>query len=366
MTAASTSATVTATAVARAVPPSAMFRRVIALGGLFAGTGIALTLAVTVGSVPVPLYETVRVLLGATPDDPRWQVVIETIRLPRALTAALAGAALGMAGLQMQTLFRNPLADPYSLGVSSGASLGVSLTVVGAGTGAAGFATDVAAGGRAGVVVSAAAGAGLVLSGILLLARFVRSPVTLLVIGVMVGSATTAVVSLLLTWTEPRQAQQFLAWGLGSFSGTTRSDLALFGGVTVAGIAVAAASAKPLNALLLGENYARTLGLNVRRVRTTTLLSASLLAGSVTAFCGPIGFLGIAVPHAARRLAGTSDHRVLLPATLLAGAMTALLCSVVSQLPGTVIPINVITALLGAPVVIAILLRSRSLQGVGT
>jgi iron complex transport system permease protein len=337
-------------------------RRVLVLGALMSGTVLALALAITVGSVAVPLSDTVRVLLGTDPQDPRWTVVIQTVRLPRAVTAALAGAALGVAGLQMQTLFRNPLADPFSLGVSSGASLGVSLTMVGTG----GFAAGLAAGGRLGVVAAAALGAAVVLTGILVLARVVRTPVTLLVIGVMVGAAATALVSLLLTWTDPQRAQQFISWGLGSFSGTTTADLTVFGGVTAAGLLVAALSAKPLNALLLGENYARTMGLNVRRARIVTLLSASLLAGAVTAFCGPIGFLGIAVPHVARRLLGTSDHRVLLPATLLAGALTALLCAVASQTPGGVVPINVITSLIGAPVVIAILLRARSLQGVTT
>lgn len=337
-------------------------RRALVLGGLTIGTAVAFAVAISVGSVAVPLSDTVRVLLGLGPQDPRWTVVIETVRLPRAATAALAGAALGVAGLQMQTLFRNPLADPFSLGVSSGASLGVSLTMVGTG----GFAAGLAAGGRLGVVAAAAAGAAVVLSGILMLARVVRTPVTLLVIGVMVGSAVTALVSLLLTWTDPQRVQQFISWGLGSFSGTTNADLVVFGGVTAAGLLVAALSVKPLNALLLGENYARTMGLDVRRARIITLLSASLLAGGVTAFCGPIGFLGIAVPHVARRLLGTSDHRVLLPATLLAGALTALLCAVASQTPGGVLPINVITSLAGAPVVIVILLRARSLQGVST
>lgn len=334
-------------------------RHVLVLGALTIGMAVALAVAISVGSVAVPLADTVRVLLGIGPRDPRWTVVIETVRLPRAATAALAGAALGVAGLQMQTLFRNPLADPFSLGVSSGASLGVSLTMVGTG----GFAAGLATGGRLGVVAAAAAGAAVVLTGILMLARVVRTPVTLLVIGVMVGSAVAALVSLLLTWTDPQRVQQFISWGLGSFSGTTNADLAVFGGVTAAGLLVAALSAKPLNALLLGENYARTMGLDVRRARIITLLSASLLAGGVTAFCGPIGFLGIAVPHVARRLLGTSDHRVLLPATMLAGALTALLCAVASQTPGGVLPINVITSLAGAPVVIVILLRARSTQG---
>lgn len=335
-------------------------RRALVIGALAAGTAVAFAVAVTVGTVAVPLRDTVLVLLGMEPHDPRWTVVVETVRLPRAATAALAGAALGVAGLQMQTLFRNPLADPFSLGVSSGASLGVSLAMVGTG----GFAAGLAAGGRLGVVAAAAVGGAVVLSGVLVLARVVRTPVMLLVIGVMVGSATTALVSLLLTWTDPQRAQQYISWGLGSFSSTTSADLPVFGLVTAAGLAVAMLSAKPLNALLLGESYAKTMGLDVRRARFVTLFSSSLLAGAVTAFCGPIGFLGIAVPHLARRLLGTSDHRILLPGTLLAGALAALLCSVASQTPSGVLPVNVITSLVGAPIVIAILLRARSLQGV--
>ncbi|KPM56212.1 iron ABC transporter [Frankia sp. R43] len=319
-------------------------------------------LALAVGSVSIPLDETLRVLAGRDPHDPRWTVVVREIRLPRALTAGLAGAALGVAGLQMQTLFRNPLADPYSLGVSSGASLGVALVVAGVGGSGGTFTASAAGSGRYGIVVASAAGAALVLSATLVLAQWVRSVVTLLVIGVILNSAVGSLVSLLLTWTAPQRAIQYWMWSLGSFAGTSNGDLAVFAPIVGVGLLVALLTVKPLNALLLGENYARTLGLRLRRVRAATLLGASLLAGSVTAFCGPVAFLGIAVPHIARRLLGTADHRVLVPATILTGAALSLACSIGSQLPGTdqVLPINVITALIGAPIVIAVLLRARA------
>ncbi|ORT53533.1 iron ABC transporter permease [Frankia sp. KB5] len=319
-------------------------------------------LALAIGSVSIPLDETLRVLVGHEPHDPRWTVVIREIRLPRALTAVLAGAALGVAGLQMQTLFRNPLADPYSLGVSSGASLGVALVVAGVGGSGGTFTASVAGSGRYGIVVASAAGAAVVLGAVLALAQWVRSVVTLLVIGVILTSAVGSLVSLLLTWTAPQRAIQYWMWSLGSFAGTSNADLAVFAPIVGAGLLLALLTVKPLNALLLGENYARTLGLRLRHVRAATLLGASLLAGAVTAFCGPVAFLGIAVPHIARRALGTADHRLLVPGTMLTGAGLALACSIGSQLPGTdmVLPINVITSLVGAPIVIAVLLRARA------
>ncbi|WP_242424706.1 iron ABC transporter permease, partial [Frankia sp. EI5c] len=190
----------------------------------------------------------------------------------------------------------------------------------------------------------------------------------LLVIGVILNSAVGSVVSLLLTWTAPERAIQYWMWSLGSFAGTSNSDLTVLAPTVGAGLLLALLTVKPLNALLLGENYARTLGLRLRRVRAVTLLGASLLAGAVTAFCGPVAFLGIAVPHIARRLLGSTDHRLLVPATMLTGAILALVCSIGAQLPGTdmVLPINVITSLVGAPIVIAVLLRARSsAAGVG-
>lgn len=336
-----------------------MTRRHRLLATTGAVTVVLFVLAVALGPVSVPPADTLRVLTGAAPSDPRWSVLIGTVRLPRALTAALVGAALGVAGALVQTLFRNPLADPYVLGVSSGAGLGVALSL--AAVGGATFTEGLAGVGALGAVGAAAVGAAAVLGLVLLLARWVRSVVTLLVVGVMVGAATTAVVGLVLAWSDPRIAQQFLVWGLGSVDGTSRADLAVLAPVVAAGLAVAALSVKPLNALLLGEAHARSVGVPVLRLRAAVVLAVALLGGGVTAFCGPIAFVGIAVPHLARLLVDTSDHRVLLPVTALVGAAVVLACVVAGHPPGTevVVPLNVVTSLVGAPVVIALLLRSR-------
>jgi iron complex transport system permease protein len=337
------------------------------LPGLAVAVAAGVVLAVALGPVSVPLADTVRVLVGAEPSDRQWSVVIGAVRLPRALTAVLAGAALGVAGLLMQTLFRNALADPYVLGISAGASLGMAMFLALSTAAAAGatFGAGLVGLGRVGAVAAAAAGAAAVLALVLTLSRWVRSAVTLLIVGVMVGAVTSAVVSLVLAWSSPVIAQQFVLWGLGSVDATSRADLLILAPTVAAGLAVAAVLVKPLNALLLGEDYARSMGVAVRRVRAAVLLAAALLAGGVTAFCGPIAFIGIAIPHLARLVVGTSDHRVLLPAAALVGAVTGLACAIVSHPPGTgtVIPLNVVTSLVGAPVVIAVLLRSRRFAG---
>ena len=344
-------------------------RRTAVLVALAAGAAALFVLTIATGSHRVPVTEVVRILFGGSGTDPRWTVIVEEVRLPRALTATAVGAALAVAGVQMQTLFRNALADPFSLGVSSGASMGVAAVVVGTGGVAGGFTGDLAGLGRVGVVLAASIGAGCVLALVLLLSRWVRSAVTLLVIGVMIGSAATAAVSVMLVYARPERAQQFVMWGLGSFSATTWPDLAVMLPVIGAGLLAALLTAKRLNALLLGEDYARTMGLNVRRSRDLALFGTSLLAGAATAFCGPIAFLGLAVPHLTRVALGTSDHRVLIPASMLAGAFLALACALLSQPPGTdsVLPLNAITSLFGAPVVVTFLIRSRrGVQGVAS
>lgn len=337
-------------------------RRIAVVWALLVPTVLVLILlAIAVGPVAVPPAETVRVLVGMDAADPRMQVIIESMRLPRVFTAILAGAGLGVAGLQMQTLFRNNLAEPYVLGVSSGASLGVALVVIVGGTAGSVFSGGLAGRGRLGLVCAAAVGSALVLSAVLLLSRWVRSTTTLLLIGVMVGSASTAVVSVLLVYADPQRVQQYLLWGLGSFSTTSDADLKVLGPVIAIAVLGAATTIRALNALLLGEGYARTMGVDVRRTRMVTLVTASLAAGTVTAFCGPIAFLGLAVPHLARIAFGTSDHRVLLPGVVAIGAAVALACGIVAQVPGsqTVLPVNAVTAAVGAPLVIAVLVRSR-------
>ncbi|MCL2535498.1 MAG: iron ABC transporter permease [Nocardiaceae bacterium] len=342
-----------------------MSRTAAAVTALVALLVAATVLAVSVGSVTIPFDATVRYLFTGDAGSARWTTLIEDIRLPRVVTAACAGAALAVAGLLMQTLFANPLADPYILGVSSGASLGVALVVLGSGAGAGVFAA-VAGTGRFGIAAAAAIGALAVLLLVLAISRWVQSVVTLLIVGVMVGSVTSAVVSLLVAFSQPAQMQQFILWSLGSYAGASWSDLRVLVPVVIVGLVLSATLVRPLNAMLLGEDYANSMGVHLLRTRTVAITASALLAGVVTAFCGPIAFLGIAVPHLARLALGTSDHRLLLPGAVLMGAAVSLLCSVVAQLPGRdgVLPLNVVTALVGAPVVILVLLRSRRAKAV--
>ncbi len=314
------------------------------------------------GSVRLPLGEVLAVLTGSGAGDST-QLIVEQVRLPRAVTALIAGAALGLGGLQMQTLFRNPLADPFILGISAGASLGVALVVLAGGSGGAMLALGLGLAGGAAITAAAATGALAVTLLVLAASRRVESPATVLIIGLMVGYAVTAVVSVLVQggFGELERVRAFVAWGFGSFAGTSWSDLVVLSATVAVGLAIGVATMKALNALLLGDAYAASMGVRVRGVRVLVVVSASLLAGAVTAFCGPIAFIGVASPHLARGLLRSSDHRVLLPATLLVGAAVALAAGLVAQLPGqdATLPLNSVTALVGAPVVVAVLLRLR-------
>ena len=336
--------------------------------GLFPGMAAALlglfALSLGFGSVSIPLDSVLAILWDGAGEKPSWTHIIHSIRLPRALTAVLAGAALSASGLQMQTLFRNPLADPFILGISAGASLGVALVVLGTGVTGGGLLAGLGFLGQAGVVAAAVAGAALVLVLVLLVGRRLQHAMTLLILGLMFGYLTGAVVSVLLYFSIPEQVQAYVLWTFGSFGAVTWGQLAILGPVVLAGLGIAGLLVKPLNALLLGETYARSMGLGARRARLWIIASAALLAGAVTACCGPIGFLGVAVPHLCRALFNTSDHRVLLPACLLSGGMLAVAADLVARLPGTqaTLPLNAVTALIGAPVVTWIILRRRSLR----
>ena len=338
-------------------------RETTALVGLLVLLIVVFLLSLVLGSTWVPIARVAQVLLGAAGERDGAAIVVETVRLPRSLTAMLSGAALGVAGLQMQTLFRNPLADPFALGVSSGASLGVALIVLGSGYGtAAAFGASLGLQGDALLIVAAVLGAMAVLGVVLAVSTRIPSPTTVLILGLTFGYAVSAMVTVLVGASSPERLQQWATWGFGSFSGVTWQRLQLFGPVTGAGLLVAAATTKQLNALLLGENYARSMGLAVRRARLLTMLGASVLGASVTAFCGPITFLGVAVPHLCRGVLGTSDHRVLVPGVVLMGASIAVVAQIISLLPGGagILPLNAVTSLLGAPVVVMVLLRSRS------
>jgi iron complex transport system permease protein len=337
-----------------------MRRHNVVLSVLLLSVILAFALSLVVGSVAIPLSDVARVVLGGEASRESWTTIVQLFRLPKALTALIAGAALAVSGLQMQTLFRNPLADPYVLGVSSGASLGVAAVVLGAGAAGSALLPRLGIAGSISLVLSASIGAAMVFAMVMLIARHVRNLVTLLVAGLMVGYITSAFVSLLIYLSAPAQVQVFIAWTFGSFGGVTWQNLAVFAPTMLLALVTSFASAKSLNALLLGETYAHSLGVNVRRARLLTIGASSLIAGAVTAFCGPIGFLGIAVPHVARSLLRSAEHRALIPACVLIGAIVALIADVLTQLPGGVtLPLNVIMALFGAPFVLSVLLRRR-------
>ncbi len=314
------------------------------------------------GSAALPLGEVMRAVVGR--DVPEGTAtIVGQVRLPRAVTGLIAGAALGLGGLQMQTLFRNPLADPYILGISAGASLGVALVVLVAGPTGAVLGVGLGLSGGATVAAAAAAGATAVTLLVLAASRRVENPATVLIIGLMVGYGVTAIVSVLVQggFGQLERVRAFVAWGFGSFAGTSWTDIQLLAALVFVGVVLAAATMKALNALLLGDAYAASMGVRVRRVRIIVVIGASLLAGVVTAFCGPIAFIGVASPHLARGLLRSSDHRLLIPATLLVGACVALAAGLVAQLPGqdATLPLNSVTALVGAPVVVTVLLRLR-------
>jgi iron complex transport system permease protein len=318
------------------------------------------------GSIWIPIERVISIFLSESTGAET--VIVLDVRLPQALTAILAGAALGIAGLQMQTLFRNPLADPFALGIASGASLGVALVLLASGSAAYGvLSSSLGLFGDAMVTAASIAGAAAALSVVLSLSTRVENPATVLILGLMIGYAASAFVMVLVAGADPAKLQRWIAWGFGSFAGVTWQRLTIFAPLIVSGLAIAAATTKQLNALLLGETYARSLGMNVEKMRIITMAGASILGGVVTAFCGPIAFLGVAIPHLCRVMLGTSDHRMLVPATMLMGGIVALAAQLISLSPGSagVLPLNAVTALLGAPVVIVVLMRSRSGAFVG-
>lgn len=333
---------------------------------LLAALGIAaFLLSLSLGSVSIPLEQIVTILFGGPAEKASWATIVLKFRLPKAITAALAGAALSASGLQMQTLFRNPLADPFVLGISSGASLGVALVVLAAGVaGGNSLLAGVSLVGDLSLAVASITGSALVLLLVMAVARRVQSTMTLLILGLMFGYATSALVSVLLYFSIAERIQAYISWTFGSFGGVTWSQLQVFGPVILAALIGSHLLVKPLNALLLGDTYARSMGLNVRLARLGIIATSAALAGAVTAFCGPIGFLGVAVPHLCRGLFNSSDHRLLLPAVTLLGGALALGADLLAQLPGSqlTLPLNAVTALLGAPVVGWVILRQRNLR----
>ena len=318
-------------------------------------TAALFTADLLIGSVAVALRDIWAALTGGS-CDPAVRDIILKIRLLKAVTALFAGAALAASGLQMQTLFRNPLAGPYVLGISSGAGLGVALFLLGApllGVSAHSFVQSL------GIAGAAWLGAALVLLIVMAVSRRIKDIMVILILGMMFGSGVSSVVEILQYLSSEAALKSFVIWTMGSLGDVTGGNLALMLPVITAGLALSVAVTKPLNLLLLGENYARTMGLNVQRTRTLLFLSTVLLAGTVTAFCGPVGFIGLAVPHLARMLFASADHRVLMPASMLSGAALLLVCDLISK--SLALPINTVTALMGIPVVIVVVVRNRNL-----
>ncbi len=318
-------------------------------------------LNVSLGSVNIPFKEVLLSLLGDEDGKQEWYYIIRDYRLPKAITAIMVGSGLSVSGLLMQTLFRNPLAGPFILGISSGASLGVALLVLGTSF----FGTNITAlaFSNYGLALASSIGAFLVLLTVMIVAQKVRNTMSILIIGLMFGSLTSAIISVLAYFSTAEQLQQYLFWSFGSLGNLSWKELSIFFIVYLIGMLLVVTIIKPLNSLLLGENYAKSMGVNIKLTRNITLIATALLTGIITAFSGPIAFVGLAVPHIAKILFKTSNHKILLPAALILGAIVMLLSDTIAQIPNSeyTLPINAMTSLFGAPIVIWLLIRKQKI-----
>jgi iron complex transport system permease protein len=326
------------------------------------GVVILFLMNISFGSVSIPIKDVFNRLAGGTSSKETWDYIIFNYRLPKAITAILVGMGLSISGLLMQTLFRNPLAGPYVLGLSSGSSLGVAFLILGAGF-LPGFASALLLSSY-GIIIASCLGSLVVLLAVLVVSQKIRDTAAILIIGLMFGSFTSAIVGVLSYFSTAEQLQKFTFWSLGNLGNLSWTSILILAIAVFAGLLLSFLSIKPLNALLLGENYAKSLGLNYKKTQFTIIFATSLLAGSITAFAGPIAFVGLAVPHMAKLVFQTSNHNILFWATLLFGSMVMLFCDIFSQVPGTEItlPINAITSIVGAPVVIWLLVRKQKMM----
>jgi iron complex transport system permease protein len=311
------------------------------------------------GSVDIPVRDVLSILFSLSADNDIWHYIIIETRLPQTITAMLCGSALAVSGLLLQTAFRNPLAGPSIFGISSGASLGVALVMLMMGGSVTAGLFSVS--GFVAILVAAFTGAMLVTAVIFFFSTLVRNSVMLLIIGVMVGYLSSSAITLLNFFATEEGVRSYMIWGMGSFSSVSLAQIPVFAVVTILGLLASVLLIKPLNALLLGEQYAENLGVNIRRTRHLLLVVTGLLTAITTAYCGPIAFIGLAVPHIARLVLGTENHRLLLPSTILCGAVVALLCNFICFLPGEsgIIPLNAVTPLVGAPVIIYVITQRR-------
>jgi iron complex transport system permease protein len=329
---------------------------------LFAGLIVLFFVNISFGSITIPFKEIYTSLTGGHSSKSTWEYIIINYRLPKAITAVLVGMGLSISGLLMQTLFRNPLAGPYVLGLSSGASLGVAFVILGASM-LPSFLSGILLS-PYGIVLASTLGSTTVLLLVLLVSQRLRDTMAILIVGLMFGSFTSAIVGVLTYFSSAEQLQKFTFWSMGNLGNLSWTSILILSICVLLGLLLSLLSIKPLNALLLGENYAKSMGLNFNKARLIIILATSILAGSITAYAGPIAFVGLAVPHIAKLVFQTSNHTVLFWSTLLFGAGIMLICDVVSQMPGMEItlPINAITSILGAPVVIWLLVRKRSFK----
>lgn len=311
-----------------------------------------------VGAVDIPAVQVLDILLGRDTGNEALRYIIIGSRLPQALTALLAGAALAASGLMMQTMFRNPLAGPSILGISSGANLGVALVMLLMGSSVT--VGSLALSGYVSVIIGAFAGSIFIMGLLILLSSILRNDLMLIITGVLIGYLTSSVITLLHYSASAHGIQGYIMWGMGSFNSVSLQQIPVFAGITLVGLAMALLLVKPLNALLLGDNYARNLGIPITAVRNLLLLATGILTAVTTAFCGPVAFIGLAVPHIARLIWRTDNHRVLMPATILMGSAVALLCCIISVLPSEgIAPINAVTPVVGVPVILYVILRRR-------
>ena len=314
------------------------------------------------GSVDIPAEAVIRTLLGQEVEKASWSFIIWEARVPQAITALLCGAALAGSGLMLQTAFNNPLAGPSILGINSGASLGVAMVMLlGGGTIAT---AGVTLSGFFSIVLGAFIGSMVVMGVILFFSTLIKSNIMLLITGIMIGYITSSAISLLNFFATAEGVHSYIIWGMGNFSGVSLEQMPYFASFTLAGLILSILLIKPLNALLLGNRYAENLGINIKRTRNLLLISTGILTAVTTAFCGPVSFIGLAVPHIAQLMLGTSNHNSLLPVTLLTGSAVALLCSLICILPGEsgIIPLNAVTPVLGAPVILYVIVNQRRIQ----
>ncbi|MBQ7772801.1 MAG: iron ABC transporter permease [Bacteroidales bacterium] len=312
------------------------------------------------GAVNIPIGDVLSILTGGEAEKASWSMIVLNSRLPQSITAMLAGAGLAISGLMLQTLFRNPLAGPSILGISDGANLGVAIVMLYSG----GLLGGMTGGAYFTMILAALAGSIAVLSLIIYFSRKVRSNVMLLIIGIMIGYLASSVISILNYHAAADKVHQFVMWGMGDFTGVSTEKLPYFAFFTTAGLIYSLLLIKPLNALLLGEMYAANLGVKIKSARISILLCTGILTATITAFCGPVSFIGLAVPHVARILLGTSNHKHLVPVTILSGACIAMLCNMLTVIPGSnsLLPLNAVTPMIGAPIIIYVIINRKNLQ----